>query len=206
MKKNIFIAFCLLSLCLPIAARRISEAELPRGLDWAGEVKAALRYNDDTGENIVFTTETDNYQSPGKMEGVMDAELFAYRYQRRSGRWSRVWQIFDFVHNEEFDLKVAFIPGTSPQVTDLDRDGISEVWVMYELAASSDVRPQPMKIIMYEGTTKYAMRGETSVDTGSRYEGGKYNFDGNFKNGPASFRRFAQKLWNDNIEGFGRNW
>jgi len=69
-----------------------------------------------------------------------------------------------------------------------------------------------MKIIMYQGTQKYAMRGTNKVCVGEDevekngkietikiYMGGDYTFDNAFKNGSDEFREFAIKLWNDNV-------
>lgn len=62
-----------------------------------------------------------------------------------------------------------------------------------------------MKIIMYEGNKKYAIRGESKVAVGiddngkKQYIGGEYKIDENFKKSPKAFQEFAQKLWNDNL-------
>lgn len=66
----------------------------------------------------------------------------------------------------------------------------------YKVTCQGDVSPIPMKIIMYEGKQKYAARGSTKVKVSStEYMGGEYAFDDAFKTGPASFRRYADALW-----------
>lgn len=62
-----------------------------------------------------------------------------------------------------------------------------------------------LKIIMYEGTQKFAMRGKTRVFAGidkkdvKHYLGGEYKYDGAFANGPKEFLAFAKKLWDKNV-------
>ena len=83
--------------------------------------------------------------------------------------------------------------------TDLDHDGLAEIWSMYHLTCTSDVSPQQMKIIMYEGDQKYALRGEelltVQYDDSQSREGGDGQLDKAFKNGPEAFRIFAATLW-----------
>src|SRR5438045_6272198 len=84
-------------------------------------------------------------------------------------------------------------------VTDLDKNGVAEVWVMYKNSCHGDVSPVTTKIIMYEGTKKYALRGESRVKVSATdYEGGSYILDDNFKNGESAFRKYAEKLWAQN--------
>ena len=70
--------------------------------------------------------------------------------------------------------------------------------------------PCLLKIIMYEGTQKYAMRGETKQYNGKSdngvqlYYGGEYKQDKAFSEGPKDFLKFAKKLWEDNcLERWG---
>lgn len=76
---------------------------------------------------------------------------------------------------------------------------------MYKVSCQSDVSPVPMKIIMYEGNQKYAVRGATRVKVSEKeYMGGDYSFDQAFTNGPAAFRRYADQLWNKfKVENWG---
>ena len=53
---------------------------------------------------------------------------------------------------------------------------------------------------MYEGTKKYAVRGESKVKISEKdYIGGQYTLDENFKNGNSLFRQFAIALWKQHI-------
>jgi hypothetical protein len=71
---------------------------------------------------------------------------------------------------------------------------------MYKTACHGDVSPCDMKIIMYEGTNKYAMRGQNKVQLSEHeFYGGDYTFDRAFKQSPKVFKEFAIDLWEKNI-------
>lgn len=63
------------------------------------------------------------------------------------------------------------------------------------LACRGDVSPSTMKLIMYEGDKKYAVRGTCKIVMGDESYGGEMNMDANFKNGLQVFREYAQKKW-----------
>lgn len=67
---------------------------------------------------------------------------------------------------------------------------------MYKNSCHGDVSPVPTKVIMYEGTKKYALRGESKVQvSATKFVGGTYTLDENLKTGQAIFKQYAEKLW-----------
>lgn len=106
-----------------------------------------------------------------------------------------VWRAHDSVENCEFDLTLEVV-GNSIRLTDLDDDGEPEVSFLYKLACRSDVSPFSAKLLLYEGSTKYAVRGQTRERVGEHeYEGGKYTLDPSFEQAPRPFLQFAQAQW-----------
>ena len=90
-------------------------------------------------------------------------------------------------------------------ITDLDKDGISEIWIPYATVCTSEAVPLPMKIIMYEGNQKYAMRGlshylDPTVKESNMHPDLKRRIGGKMDeallSAPQSFRNYAQQLWN----------
>lgn len=176
------------------------ESKLPILLNYKGDIKDNVHWIDDSGEHTVIVCETGkiNKKEAYEMESY-DAELYAYKFDKKDTQITQDWKIQDFVRDCPFDITATFVNNTL-QVTDLDKDGIGEVWVMYKVTCRSDVSPCDMKIIMYEGQTKHAMRGQNKVPaTETTFFGGEYKFDEAFENGPKSFLDFALKLWNENI-------
>ena len=189
-----------------ISVTQLDLTKLPKGIKYEGEIKNAVHWFDSLGDNVVILTETGIYQSKKfKHEDYgHDAELFAYHFIVKNDSASLTWRVYDFISDCTESIEASFIRNTF-QVTDLDRNGIAEIWLMYKTVCHGDVSPCTMKIIMYQGNKKYAMRGQNKVcveidDDGNRhYLGGEYKFDNAFANGPKAFLEFARKLWDKNI-------
>ncbi len=215
MKKIISPIICVYSLLFmfsPCKAKEKSDIEdttitlinsLPKELVYEGKVKEAINWADKEGKHIAFITETGIYVSEkfGHDNDGADAEIFAYHYlfNEKTDRYEFKWKIYDYISDCPVDIAANFIENTF-KVTDLDNNGIHEVWVMYQKVCHGDVSPFEMKVIMYEGNTKYAMRGENKIQLSDNESfGGEYKFDNNFTKGKDVFREYARKIWSDNI-------
>lgn len=166
-----------------------------------------VHWTDSEGEHTVIICETGKVAAKSTSEEMesFNADVYAYKYTKKDGKITLDWKIQDFVPDCPFDITCNFVKNTL-QVTDLDNDGIAEVWVMYKVTCRSDVSPCDMKIIMYEGMSKHAMRGQNKVPaTETTMMGGEYKFDEAFNAAPKSFRDKAIKLWNANVvEDWGK--
>lgn len=189
-----------------LTVEKIDSTQFPASIKYEGFIKNAVRWKDKLGDNIVITTETGyhiNKKFVHETDGS-DAELFAYHFIVSDHKVKQTWKVYDYISDCPVDIVASFIKNTF-QITDLNKNGIAETWLMYKTVCHGDVSPCDMKIIMYEGNTKYAMRGENKVavgidDNGKKlFEGGEYKMDENFKNGPKVFREFAEKLWSENV-------
>lgn len=185
----------------------IDSTQFPASVKYEGFVKNAVRWKDKLGDNIVLTTETGyhiNKKFKHEFEDSSDAELFAYHYIVSANDARQTWRVYDFISDCPVDIVASFVKNTF-QVTDLNHNGIAEIWLMYKTVCHGDVSPSDMKVIMYEGNQKYAMRGENKVQVGvhdngeNYYLGGEFKMDENFKKGPKVFKDFAQKLWDKNL-------
>ena len=178
---------------------RLDSSSLPKQIKYIGHIINAVKWTDNNGAHYVITTETGKIESKTKEdEGLFDAFLYAYHYIVENGSTKLVWKIYDFNKECGLDLDFYFNPKMFA-VTDLDKNGIAEVWIMYKNSCHGDVSPVPTKIIMYEGTKKYVLRGESRVKVSqSTYVGGNFTLDNNFKNGQSFFRQYAVKLWTKN--------
>lgn len=188
-----------------LVTTRIDSAQVPNALKYKGNFKDGFRWKDKTGEYLVLTSETGVYinESFSHENDGSDAEVFAHCYSLENNQ--QVWKVNDFIKDCIVDIDAAF-KKNSLRVTDLDKNGIAEIWVMYEMACKGDISPSDLKIIMYEGKQKFAMRGQSKIRTGMEshgkpvFEGGSYTFDKAFQQGPKAFRDYAEKLWNEHME------
>lgn len=175
-------------------------SKLPSWVKHSGKINAAVTWDDASGKHYVITSLTGEFKSSSSSsEDSRDSELYAYHYVSFKDSTSMLWRVYDFVKDCPLDIQVSFIKNTL-QVTDLNNDGIAEIWVMYKLACRGDIGPCDMKVIMYQDRQKFAMRGQNKVQiTEGEFYGGEYKFDKAFIEGPAVFRDFAKKLWEKNI-------
>jgi len=128
-----------------------------------------------------------------------DAAFYAYHFYSKGDSIQTSWKINDYIKDCPVDLKANYIKQTFA-VTDLNKDGKAEVWLMYKTVCHGDVSPSDMKIIMYEAGNKYAVRGTNKVKVSEKgYMGGEYKFDDALKKAPQVFRQYAEQLWKKNI-------
>ncbi len=184
----------------------INVSELPNDIKYEGIIVNAIKWTDNLGENIVITTETGIYESKKfkhESDGG-DAEIFAYHFIVENNNAKQTWKVNDYISDCPVDIVAEFIDNTF-QITDLDNNGVAEIWLMYKTVCHGDVSPSNMKVIMYERQQKFAIRGENKVvlgiddDGNEMYMGGEYNIDKGFSEGPKVFLDFAKKLWDKNI-------
>lgn len=184
-----------------ISIKQLDLTKLPKGIKYEGNIKTAVRWVDSLGDNIAILTETGIYNSKKfKHENDgSDAKLFAYHYIVKGDSAAQTWRVYDYISDCPVDIEAEFIKN-SFQVTDLNKDGVSEIWIMYKMVCHGDVSPCDMKIIMYHGQQKFAVRGQNKVQFSDKeFYGGDYKFDKAFSEGPKEFLEFAKKLWDKNI-------
>lgn len=205
MKKiiSLFAVFSLLPFCLlgqsAVKVTKLKPKDVPSDIVPKGELKDVLRFTDSEGDHLLVCSETGVKNSPSD-ESMRQAELYARHYVLQNGQYSERWMVSDFVRDCPVDLEAQFVPNTV-QVTDLNKDGVGEIWIMYTTACRGDVSPSAMKIIVYQGKQKFAMRGRKQVSLGEKEVlGGDYTFDQAFTQGPAVFREYAKKLWKKHVK------
>ncbi len=168
------------------------SSQLPKGITYKGDIVNTAQWTDNLGDNIVILTETGGIPNDN---GSSDAELYALHYLSKKDPVQFLWKIYDFTRECPVDIKAEFVKNTFA-VTDLNHNGIAEIWMMYKVVCHGDVSPVPMKIIMYEEQQKFAARGNTKVKVSATgYAGGDYSFDDAFKSGPVTFRQYVDALW-----------
>ncbi len=201
-----FIAFFNLSAQSQLKVKEIEISELPTDIQYEGNVIQILKWKDQLGDNLSMITTSGIYYTAGDYEDSENAnsKLYGYHFIIRNDSVFQNWKVYDFVVDCGLDIGSFFIPNTF-QVTDLDQNGIAEIWMIYQQTCRSDVSPLEMKIIMYEGKKKYALRGENKISMGledgntETFYGGEYSISGNFSNGPTAFLKHAKQLWKENM-------
>ena len=194
-----------------LTAKEVDSTALPVGIVYEGFFKKALRWTDAAGDNLLLLTEIPPHPTKTanpEIDYSSDAELYAYHYQLAGGISKNTWKVYDFIKDCPVDIVAEFVQKEC-RVTDLNNNGTAEIWLLYKTVCHGDVSPLEMKIIMYEGPQKYALRGENKVQVGTlengrpQYEGGNYTFDPAFQDGTPAFRQEALEIWNRNLISTG---
>jgi hypothetical protein len=172
--------------------KQVSVSDAPSNFKFKGKVSEVYTFSDNEGEHLIVVAETGEFKSVGKDKSndMKDTEMYVHHFLQKNGTYTEVWKAQDYIRDCEFDLILNIRP-ESMEVTDLDKDGIGEISFVYVLACISDVSPYDMKLLMYEGMTKYALRGTAKV---MEIES-KYTLDAAFKAAPKAFLEFAKKKW-----------
>ena len=192
---GLFLSLILTQICLAqFKMTRLDKNSIPKNIQYKGNIVHAVRWTDSTGDNIVLTVTNKTLSKNAPDEGYSNGALYAYHYLVSGDSIKQTWKVYDYVKKCTVDMFLDFIDKTFA-VTDLNKDGKAEVWIMYKISCQGDVSPIPMKIIMYQDNKKFAVRGTTKVS--AEHMGGEFTFDEAFKNAPAEFRQYAEKLWNE---------
>lgn len=181
-----------------IVMKDFDKNDVPSDVKYQGNIFNGKRWSDKNGENIIILTTTKEHSSGTKgFDGEFERskELYGYQYVKKSGGWSQLWKINDFIEKCPLDLTLEFIGG-SLTVTDLNNDGVGETTFLYKLTCRGDVSPCDLKLIMHEGETKYAIRGIMKMYVDNRWYGGDYKVDKSFNDAPSGFLEYAKEQWN----------
>ncbi|WP_291871302.1 M949_RS01915 family surface polysaccharide biosynthesis protein [Maribacter sp.] len=183
----------------------LSYDDIPKSIDFRGTVVEALKWSDVNGENILILTVTGNfnwkdYDNDSTDYMIQDkSELYAYLFQKNNlnKSYKRQWRVYDYTECFGVDWFTGFTPKATT-ITDLDNDGITEITMSYVSICRGGMDPGAMKIIMYEGRTKYALRGSTMLmcESNNAY-GGEFTASENL-NDSGYFKNFLIKHWNRN--------
>lgn len=124
-------------------------------------------------------------------------EIYACHFVQTKDSTYVLWKLLDYERDCGFDLTNDFLT-EKPLITDLDKNGICESWIVYWLGCRSDVSALKMKLIMHEGKSKYAIRGTRKVRYGQepdQMDGGKMTKDPAFNQLPKTINEYAIGLW-----------
>jgi len=175
----------------------LHEKDIPKYMSYKGGLTDALQYTDKEGTHVVILAEEEVPDKDDKDNRTDN--IYAFSYLKNGNSATLLWKMYDFAGPCDVDLEATY--KDKAYVTDLDKNGIAEVWLTYIEACKGDVSPSDMKVIMHEGAKKFAMRGTTRVKVNATgYVGGDYKFDEAFKTAPQSFRDYALQLWKKNVK------
>lgn len=157
-----------------------------------GTLVNGLSWKDSKGEHrALFTTIPVTMK---ESSGLQSGAIYVYCFSKNVQGWKKVWEVKDRVDACEVDATCEFFP-KSFTITDKDANDIGEVTFLYKLSCKGDVSPDDKKLIMYEGGTKYAIRGSTILQFEAGKEGGAKKIDAAFTKAAKPLLDFANSQW-----------
>jgi hypothetical protein len=188
-----FIILFLVVSAISIAQPKTSNADtlsLKKKIKQEGNIIKALEWKEKTEKHFLVL-----YESLKDTNDARTAKLFAYHFIEKGNDLEQQWKVYDFEKECPLDILASFSK-ESVQLTDLNKNGIPEIWMIYKTYCKGDVSPSTMKLIMYEGKQKYAMRGTSKVRVSEKeFMGGEYKFDKAFEASTSTIKKYAQQLW-----------
>ena len=189
-----------------IAIDTLRYDDIPKYLDFKGTVVEALQWKDQLGSHILIQTVTGHFVRKAHDDNLSKdytledkSELYCYLFTKTDtdNEFKRKWRIYDYNDCFGVDWFTGFIPSATT-ITDVNNNGIAEVCIPYVLICRGGMDPGAMKIILYEDTTKYVLRGNTMLmcDSKNPY-GGEFTESENLKNNK-TFSAFLKAHWERN--------
>ncbi|MFM8348301.1 MAG: M949_RS01915 family surface polysaccharide biosynthesis protein [Bacteroidota bacterium] len=176
---------------------------LKQGINIPGKVVATEEYTDAGGENVVVLSSTGVYYDlwrSHEADGYLwnngrEVILYAFGYRMKGGMPELVWQMEASILDCAEDIETEFYRD-AVHLTNLDKDGVKEIWIMYREGCQAAPGPQGLHLLMVEGNTKHAMDGRTRYKTPNGIvTGGEYKFDAAFRKAPVQMREYAKRMW-----------
>lgn len=158
---------------------------------------SAMRVADKNGEHLlVMTRSVGASPSRPKSGRIEHIALIATYYDRRGTGWATAWTIRDSVDCPGLDAAAEFFT-SAVSFTDLNADGRAEITVPYRLFCGGGIEPSIVKVILRDGATKLAIRGESTVQLPGRHPfGGEHQHDKVLlQPANAVFKRHLDQVW-----------
>lgn len=181
-----------------IKIENVSYEQIPKSIDFRGTVVECLKWTDKLGDNLLIQSVSGHIPiNDEEDEDKWELYVYLFRKEVNETSYKKIWKIYDYNLCFGVDWYAGFIPHATT-ITDIDKNGIAEISIPYVLICRGGMDPGTMKIIMYEGDTKYAIRGETMISCNSNNPyGGDYTLTDNLKE-KLAFRNFLIKRWEIN--------
>ena len=172
--------------CAPsLHVRPVTEAQLPAGLYRRGQLATAVRWADRQGQHL-FAVSTQGRGRPTHDDNDgLRGSILLQRYQLPADTLGDGWQYTLQPRLCRPDQEIPLLRG-SLKVTDLNRDGIGEVWVVYYDQCRPNGPGSSRRLLMFQGQQTYRAYPASG--------GFQYGLDSAFLAGPQRFRTFARHL------------
>lgn len=152
--------------------------QIPSGILYSGNFINCYKWTDKLGTNYLLTSESKEIRTPKAIEAAKHYEIshignrndtifnieafervkiiYAYNYIERNNSTKLLWKYSDSNVCVLSDF-LKYI--CNPIITDLNKDNVSETWLIYRTGCHSDVQPNNMVIMVHENNKISTLRG-----------------------------------------------
>lgn len=164
------------------------QDQLPPFVDFTGEDSDTLTWVDGQGVHLLLLEQSRAVWN--EEEGTTSKSIQATHWLMKDGRHKKTWSFEDGIKDCPVDVEAKFL--TAPRFTDLDKDGIYEVWLMVQKACKGDVSPSEVQVIMVDKENKtYCLEAEQLlVFQDKSRDGGAYDLK-DFRQLPRAYQDYA---------------
>lgn len=221
MKRLFFLALSLLALNLSAQLKTtpVTQADVPQTIKYKADFQSGQSWTDAQGLHYLVLSQTkiivpkiaidaakkfELLNVAGKLDTIRPVEayyreqaMYAYHYLVKGDTVSLVWKNHAVVINCPNKLTLENL--STPIVTDLDADGIAEVWRIYWFGCRAEKNVAlNMELVMDEGSFRAIIKGSRLIKYGEKMEktdGGALEPDSNYNNLTPELRNFGLELW-----------
>lgn len=193
------LGLCLLILChFSVLSQRINPISLVESID-IDSAKNMLSWTDRQGYHIVMMETFD--ERSGEEPDTQSSWVYITHELQTESRRNQTWTY----QSGEYDCPVDVYAGfrAAPTFSDLNEDGVYEIWFIIEKSCKGDISPSQLEILMVDENGKqYLAQGETLLHfPDGNIDGGAYDV-GDFDRLPQIYRDFAENYFLQNSQNY----
>jgi len=177
----------------PVDAAFLAQQRIPS----IGKVISAKRIRDVDGDHVLVLARQVGPSPQNPESGRIElTELRATFYHSTAMGWKQEWKIHDVVDCPQLDSGADFFPKAAT-FTDLNGDGRVEVTVAYHMFCSGGIDTDTVKVILREGATKLAIRGQSRmIYPDNEPFGGEHEYDkALLQPDRAAYKKHMDRVW-----------
>ncbi len=145
-----------------------------------GEIVAGRVWTDANGENVLVLSQIKEESFSDEEGPSSETRLLAKHFVNNAGNYSLQWELNELESGCGFENRAAF-SSSLLAVTDLDKNSLAEITVVYRLGCSSELSPDPLRLLLIENGKQHKISGTTIADFGEWKDGGKTFVDPSFE-------------------------
>jgi hypothetical protein len=177
--------------------RRVSSSSLPSEISQMPDIGLCVRWTDTTGDNVVVSTMKLNRPSDDR-NYFKECVPSVYRFLVKNDTTAPIWATPGSGLSCQIAGKGDKVK-SSLLITDLDKNNVAEIWIIFKAICVNDDAPSPMKIVMHQLDRRYQQTGTRLWKNDEATSGGGYQFDDAFQRTAAMFKDYADRLWKQNV-------